>query len=204
MRNIKRGSRWAALIAALGFVGLGFAGPAAAEGQTVCFEHGAQFNDGPGGHGSSNGFSVTLNPFNPAWEQDHWESITVRGTTGLWFTQDHPPAGVYPAPGGVLTSWRVCKGYDHPVVIAATTTAGASSVELIPPTAIVVSTTLAPAGPADSTATSVATAESTSPGDVAGQRLPETGRTGLYLLLAAGFAALSIGGILIWVRRTPS
>lgn len=186
-----------ALTASLGF------GAQSASAETQCFNHEAWFNDGPGGHGSADGASVTLNPFNPAWQNAagtrHWESITLYGQGGLVFTQYHPAPGTFPAPGGKLTGFTVCKGDEveasSVAVTPTTTTTVAATTTVAPPAPPAVA-----APPAETTTT--VPGETTTTGATS-QRLPATGRNEAALLAAAG-TLLVIGSTLVLVRRRPA
>lgn len=135
-----RGAAAAATFAATVF---GFSGAVSAQQAPDCYEHETWYK---GSHGApaDDLSGVILATFDSAWEQDHWESITVTGPGGS-VTTDHPAPGFYPAPGGELLGWSVCKGYDHP-----TPTTTPSSV--VPPTTSVVgASTTAPPTPVPST-----------------------------------------------------
>jgi LPXTG-motif cell wall-anchored protein len=178
---------------------LSFGGAASA--QTDCYEHEPYFNDGPGGHGTATDVAVKLNPFNPAWQNAagtrHWESITLRGEDGTWFTQDHPPAGVYQLPGGEkLASFQLCKGDE--VDTPATTTVAATT------TTVTATTSPAPVVPGQSTTTtSTAVAPAAPEIDLTqAARLPETGSSTWGLVGAAGML-VGIGWTLLRIRRSP-
>jgi len=128
--------------------------------QADCFTHDT-WHKGPHGAPADDLTGVILAPFDPAWDQDHWESITIVGPNGST-TVTHPAAGFHPAPGGELLSWIACKGYDHPqetttttiaVPVTTTTVAGASTTttSTLPP-ASVPSSTIPPAIDLDITA----------------------------------------------------
>lgn len=125
---------WAALVAITLGVGLAVGahsgGVSAAEHESQCFKH---EGTGSNEHGTANGSTVTLNPFNQDWPGDHWESLTIKGGSdsngGGSVTYDHPEAGV---PYSTLTNpqsgypfevshWIVCKGVT-PVPPTTTTT----------------------------------------------------------------------------------
>ena len=122
--------------------------------QADCFNHETWYK-GPHGAPADDLTGVILAPFDPAWDQDHWESITITGPDGST-TVDHPAPGFHPAPGGELLSWIACKGYDHPqettttTSVASTTTtavadASTTTTSAGPPTSPVPSSTTAPA-----------------------------------------------------------
>ena len=128
--------------------------------QADCFNHETWYK-GPHGAPADDLTGVILAEFDPAWDQDHWESITIVGPNGST-TVTHPAAGFHPAPGGELLSWIACKGYDHPqetttttiaVPVTTTTVAGASTTttSTLPP-ASVPSSTIPPAIDLDITA----------------------------------------------------
>lgn len=84
---------------------------AGGEHNAVCYKH-----EGSNAHGSIVGNTVVLNPFDPDWPGDHWETLVVKGGNDRTIIQ-HPVAGVaYTAPlngGGNIpdvSHWIVCKG----------------------------------------------------------------------------------------------
>ena len=163
--------------------------------QADCFEHETWYK-GPHGAPTDDLTGVNLAPFDPAWEQDHWESITVTGPTGS-VTVDHPIAGFYAAPGGELLSWIACKGYDHSSTTSTTTTA-------VPATTTVTgaSATTTPAVPPlpvpSSTIALDLTAGTTQP--PVPPTLPATGVDSADAVGIA-FGLLVAGGLAIWAAR---
>jgi LPXTG-motif cell wall-anchored protein len=196
----------AAAIAVAAGVALGFGASPASAQEASCHTHGAYYNDGAGGHGRSNGTTVELNPFNPAWEQDHWESLTLRGLGGEVLVKTHPAPGIYFLPNVVaLKEWTVCKGYDHQ---AATTTTAAPATTVpatVAPTTTVTATTApAPAVPGQpTTSTPVALGQPEMDLTTAEARLPETGSS-TWGLLGAGGMLVGIGWTLLRIRRSPA
>lgn len=134
------------------------------EGQTehpsTCYKHDSPTSSNE--HGSSNGSSVTLNPFNPNWPGDHWEMLVVKGGSeqngGGDAVYSHPSAGIqYTAPINPQTGypfgvshWIVCKG-----TTPTTTTTTTTSTTEVPPSSTT-TTTVAPTTTSTSTTSSVA------------------------------------------------
>jgi hypothetical protein len=97
-----------------------------------CFKH--DFSVGSVAHGSSNGTSVTLNPFDPSWPGDHWELLVIKGGSDQNGGGDnvivHPSAGVAyfpplnPQSGTTfgVSHWIVCKGTTPQTTTTTTTT----------------------------------------------------------------------------------
>ena len=168
--------------------------------QADCFDHETWYK-GPHGAPADDLTGVILAPFDPAWEQDHWETITVVGPDGS-ITVIHPAPGFHPAPGGELLSWIACKGYDHPqeettttpaIAVPATTTtvAGASTTttSAAAPTSSVPSSTIPPQ--IDIGTTIVVPVDST---------LPATG-FGSGDAAGIGFGLLVVGVLAVWAAR---
>ena len=181
--------------------------------QADCFTHDTWYK-GPHGAPADDLTGVILAPFDPAWDQDHWESITITGPDGST-TVDHPAPGFHPAPGGELLSWIACKGYDHPqetttttiaVPVTTTTVAGASTTttSAVPPSSVP-SSTIPPAIDLNVTVCDeqpemcLGIAVPPVP-----PTLPETGWGGSALGLAG--ALLAVGVVATWAarRRRPT
>jgi len=176
-------------------LGLALAGfPGVANAKVIsCYEHEAYHQDS-GGHGTSNGKSVTLNPFNPAWDTGtRWESLTLFGTEGTTVI-NLPAPGVYDAQGALL-SWEACKGEPDAVTttVAAPTTTAASSVSTPASVPVPVVTATTPAPGVTTTAPEITTQITTQ------DRLPETGNGWVLAVVAA--LMLGVGAPLAWRFR---
>ena len=182
--------------------------------QADCFDHDTWYK-GPHGAPADDLTGVILAEFDPTWQQDHWETITVVGPDGST-TVTHPAPGFYPAPGGELLSWIACKGYDHPQV---TTTTVAQETTTTPAIAVPVTTTSVAGASAATTSTAPPTLSVPSSTIAFGLDLdvtvcteqpesclvgpPELPATGINSGDAAGiaFGLLVAGGLAIWAAR---
>jgi len=179
-----------------------------------CYTHGIYDNTSHG-YVTNNGTTVVLNTFNPAWEQDHWESIKLVGRTGEVFVH-HPAPGNYSLElNGKISSWEVCKGYD-PEVEETTTTPVEETTTTIQDTTTIPSSTVV-----DSTSSTVASVITTSSTvsvgippvppvesvdsfalgiDLAASELPHTGR-GVSIELLFAFGLLIAGIVAVFTTR---
>jgi len=173
--------------------------------QADCFDHETWYK-GPHGAPADDLTGVILAPFDPAWEQDHWETITVVGPDGST-TVTHPAPGFYGAPGGELLSWVACKGYDHPqeettttpafaVPVTTTTVAGASTTttSTVPPPSVPSSTIAI-----DIDITACTEQPESCTGTTVPPELPETGFASD--IAGIGFGLLVVGVLAVWVAR---